>query len=291
LEQAIKAFLIDLKLIQGRASNTLAAYRADLEQFQRVVQWETGEVPAAAGLTPEQIDVYVTWLNGQDYRTSTVARKMAAVRSFLKFVGSHEGRGTGTLAGRLSPPTASTSRSTRILTPAEIGALLAAPGDRGRVRDLRDAAILAVLYVTGIKAEQAVSLRTFDIDWEHGVLRVQGEPDLKPLNEAYEPLRVYLQESRPQLLSGPDDGALFLNQRGGGLSRQGLWLVVKKWSTAAGLEGSISPHTLRRTRAEHLLDRGWRKREVQRFLGLTSPNTLRGQPAPNTKREDRNLDE
>jgi integrase/recombinase XerD len=147
------------------------------------------------------------------------------------------------------------------------------------VRDLRDAAILALLYATGIRAAEAVDLRTFDVDMVSGALRASGERGEKPLGAAYGPLRAYLLDARPQLIAGKDPGTLFLNQRGGGLSRQGLWLVVKRWAKAVGLDGRISPHTLRRSRAEHMLEDGRRKRDVQRFLGLTSPNTLHSKPA------------
>jgi integrase/recombinase XerD len=88
-------------------------------------------------------------------------------------------------------------------------------------------------------------------------------------------LRTYLQDGRPHLVRDPQEDVLFLNQRGKGLTRQGLWLVVKRWAEAAGIQGSLSPHTLRHTRARDLLQRGVNRREVQRFLGLSSPNAIR----------------
>ncbi len=160
-----------------------------------------------------------------------------------------------------------------------LGACFPLPPTREELGICGTAAILAILYATGIRAEQAVGLQTFDIDLDRGVVRVRGEPAEKPLGLAYGALRVYLKEARPQLLAGQSVSSLFLNQRGRGLSRQGLWLVVKRWANVVGLKGSISPHTLRRSRAEHMLEEGWRKRDVQRFLGLTSPNTLRSEPA------------
>jgi len=291
LEQAIQAFLTDLKYGQGRASNTLVAYRADLAQFAKVVANKIGGSTPAGALTVEHVDAYVDWLEAQEYRASTVARKMAVVRSFLRFASADDRSQADSLLDRLKPPLAEASRETPILTRVEVTTLMAAPLERSRVRDLRDAAILAVLYATGIRVAEAVDLRTYDVDMVSGVLRASGERPEKPLGTAYGPTRAYLVEARPQLISGKDPGSLFLNQRGGGLSRQGLWLVVKRWANAVGLNGRISPHTLRRSRAEHMLGDGHRKRDVQRFLGLTSPNTLHSKPASLAGGEDESTNE
>lgn len=286
MEQEIRAFLTDLKYGQGRAANTLVAYRADLAQFTRIISTRSGSSIPLGSLTVEHVDAYVDWLEARKYRASTVARKMAAVRSFITFATENDGSRRDSLLGRLKPPAAEAVRRTRILSRTEVTKLLAAPTERGRVRDLRDSAILAVLYATGIRAAEAVDLRTFDVDLASGVLRASGERSEKPLGTAYMPVRVYLLEARPQLIAGKDPGTLFLNQRGGGLSRQGLWLVVKRWAKAVGLQGRISPHTLRRSRAEHMLEDGRRKRDVQDFLGLTSPNTLHSKPAGHAGGED-----
>jgi integrase/recombinase XerD len=291
LEQAIQAFLTDLKYGQGRASNTLVAYRTDLVQFAKVVADKTGESTAIGEFTVEHVDAYVDWLEARKYKASTVARKMAVIRSFIRFASADDRSRADSLLAQLKPPLAEASRETRILTRAEVTTLLAAPLERRRVRDLRDAAILAVLYVTGIRVAEAVELRTYDVDMVSGVLRASGERTEKPLDVAYGPLRAYLVDARPQLISGKDPGTLFLNQRGGGLSRQGLWLVVKRWANAVALDGRISPHTLRRSRAEHMLEDGRRKRDVQRFLGLTSPNTLHSKPASLAGGEDESTDE
>jgi integrase/recombinase XerD len=264
LEQAVQAFLNDLKFEHDRSANTLEAYRADLTQFVKVVTSQPGEKPTSTTLGPDQVAVYADWLLAQRYQTSTVARKMAAVRSFLKF--SRPGEG--------------------IELESLLSSLIAAPRERGRARDLRDSAILELLYSTGIRAAEAVDLRVTDVDLFRGVLRGSGDRPEKPLGPASEPLRIYLLQGRPQLHSGSESGALFLNQRGKGLSRQGLWLVVKRWAKAIGLGERISPHTLRRSRAEHMLQDGRRKRDVQRFLGLTSPNTLRFKLAKDREREE-----
>jgi integrase/recombinase XerD len=90
------------------------------------------------------------------------------------------------------------------------------------------------------------------------------------------PVREYIEHGRPHLARGPEVRALFLNQRGQDLSRQGLWLVVKRWSATCGLGADVSPHSLRHSMAHHLLDQGKSRREVQQLLGLSSPNAIRG---------------
>jgi integrase/recombinase XerD len=291
LEQAIQAFLAELKYVQARSSNTLAAYKTDLAQFKEAVARHTGHTPTMLDVTVESVDAYVTWLDLNRYRASTVARKMAAVRAFLRYAYGTGEHGPESLLARLKPPPSPIGRRTRVLTRDEVGRLLAVPVEKGRARDLRDRAILSLLYVTGIRVAEAVRLRTGDIDLGFGVLRGAGDRPEKALGRAHEPIRAYLKEARPQLAKDLEQQTLFLNQRGGGLSRQGLWLVVKRWARNAGLKGPISPHTLRRSRAEHMLEDGQRKGDVQRFLGLSSPNTLRLRPVTALDGEEEPRDE
>jgi integrase/recombinase XerD len=275
LQHAIQAFLADLTYIRGCTANTLAAYETDLRQFMKVLsrgKSRLADLPPE--LTSSDVEEYVAWLKAKGYQASTVARKMASVRSFIKFLEPKGGRHTEYLLARLKPPVPP-SRRTRTLTREEVARLLAAPAERGRVKDLRDSAILSLLYAAGLKAAEAVELTVADLDLFRGVLRSGPGRSERRLGGAAQPLRLYLQLGRPQLLAGRDDThALFLNLRGGSLSRQGLWLVVKRWARNVGLGDTVSPHTLRRSRAAHMLEDGQRKRDVQQFLGLSSPNTL-----------------
>ncbi len=154
--------------------------------------------------------------------------------------------------------------------------MLQAPSGLPGARDIRDAAILALVYATGLRAAEAVELTVHDIELERGVLdRPKSEADPLPLGIAYHPVERYIKEGRPQLLRNRGEPTLFLNQRGEGLTRQGLWLVVKKWAEVCGLSEDVSPYTLRHSLTRHLLQSGRSRREVQELLGLSSPNTLR----------------
>jgi integrase/recombinase XerD len=204
---------------------------------------------------------------------------MAAVRSFIDYLARHEGLVDVSLAATLRPPP-TPRHPPRVLGTQEIDALLAAPARQHTPRGHRDAAILALLCATGMRASEAVALRVEDIDLGRGLVfrrQSEGQEDQAlSLGQAVQPLRKYLDEGRPQLARSPDVPALFLNPRGKSLSRQGLWLVIKRWAAASGLEEAISPHTLRHTVAQHLLDSGRPRRHVQELLGLSSPNTLGG---------------
>jgi integrase/recombinase XerD len=141
---------------------------------------------------------------------------------------------------------------------------------------LRDAAILALLYVTGFRAAEAVGLRLDEIDLDEGVIRrANSQGPVLKLGESLKVLRRYIEKGRPQLNSNANEKALFLNQRGQSLSRQGLWLVVKRWAHETELGEDVSPYSLRHSLAHHMLNQGRTRREVQELLGLSSPNVLR----------------
>lgn len=277
MEDAVRQFLTHLEVDRRCAANTLLAYRADLSQLVQALSKRLGRPAERADLTPAALSSYVSWLSAQGYRATTVSRKMAAVRSFLEHLGRREAVDTAALLSALRSPPAPKQRP-RVLTPDEVRALLTAPERLKTPRGQRDMAVLALLYATGMRASEVVNLRVEDIDLARGVVFRRGpaanDDQALALGVAVEPVRRYLHEGRPQLARKPDEPALFLNQRGQHLSRQGLWLVIKRWATASGLEDEISPHTLRHSLANHLLESGKTRRQVQHLLGLSSPNAL-----------------
>ncbi|OGO16120.1 MAG: hypothetical protein A2Y93_03055 [Chloroflexi bacterium RBG_13_68_17] len=277
MDEAIQRFLAHLKTERGASVNTVQAYQADLRQLSRLYATRLGRVPVLTDLTAESLDGYLDWLIQQSYRPATVARKTAAVRSFLDYLGREGGPVVPPAAAVLRvPPTQRPAR--RVLSHDEIASLLGAPASATTPRGLRDAAVLGVLYATGMRATEIVNLRVEDVDLARGLAFRRGaaaaEDQSLPLGAAVEPLRRYLREGRPLLVREPDEPALFLNQRGQRLSRQGLWLVIRRWASASGLADDVSPHTLRRSLAQHLLDSGQSRRQVQTLLGLSSPNAL-----------------
>jgi integrase/recombinase XerD len=275
MNNCIQDFVVYLEVRRGRAKNTILAYQADLHQMVHVVSSQRGRRLQPEEISEECLKEYIDWLTHQDYRPSTVSRKMAALRCFLEYFSLVERRCEYSLLDHLKPPPAP-RRCPRVLTQDEVNALLEAPQILKTARGWRDAAILALLYATGMRATDTIELQVSDIDLESGMLRVPSRMGIRlPLNVAQEPLRMYLREGRPNLEKHQQEHALFLNQRGRRLSRQGLWLVVKRWAVKLDLGDDVSPHTLRHTLANHLLCRGVSTREVQRLLGLSSPTAIR----------------
>jgi integrase/recombinase XerD len=275
MDNAIRRFLTYLERDRSRAHNTILAYRADLDQLRQVIEARTGRPFQAWDLNSETISEYASWLGSQGYRPATISRKMAAVRTFLEYLHLVEGRTLLRFSSALRPPPTPKGQP-RVLTDDEVTELLDAPAHKGTARGMRDAAILALLYATGMRAAEVVSLDVDDLDWERSQVHKPGKHSYSlGLGEAEGPLRRYVAEGRQHLIRQEDERALFLNQRGQRLSRQGLWLVVKRWAQAVGLGEDISPHTLRHTLAQHLLRDGRTRKEVQRILGLSSPNTIR----------------
>lgn len=275
MDEAIEFFLHQLQTKHGRAKNTVLAYRADLRQFSSALNEIAGRRIALADITGDLLTRYAAWLGTRGYRPATLSRKMAAVRSFLE---SHAVSGSDAvpeLADALRPPPAP-RRQPRLLSPQEVEQLLAAPLRSGAPRSLRDGALLAVLYATGLRAADAVGLKLSDLDLADGRLRrTSDDGGWMPLGPALPSLQRYLEEARPQLVHDNDVSAVFVNQRGKPLSRQGLWLIVKHWADSTGLGDKISPHSLRHALIQHMLAGGKSRRDIQHVLGLRSPNAIR----------------
>ncbi|HET7012259.1 MAG TPA: tyrosine-type recombinase/integrase [Anaerolineales bacterium] len=275
MDASLQRFITYMRDVRGSSPNTLLAYRADLRQFMTAISPSPPNPAEASDITPQALNGYVSWLRQQGYKPATVSRKMAAVRSFLEYLQRENVLADPSLRSGLRPPRAPRPRP-RVLSSDELNALLTAPAQQDSPRALRDAAILALLYATGLRAAEAVALRVDDLDLVDGwVTRPQPDTSRLPLGSALAAMRRYVVDGRPHLARRADDRSLFLNQRGQRLSRQGLWLVVKRWTTRAGLGADLSPHSLRHTMAQHLLQQGRSRKEVQQLLGLSSANAMR----------------
>ncbi len=273
MDTRLKQFLNYVEYERGYAANTLAAYRRDLEQLRDFV--EVQGLKSWAALTPESLERFVAGLQEQDYSSATVARKVAAARSFLHFLFT-EGELTRELTAWLPQPKVG-RRLPHALSEEEIERLLNAASGMETPLRLRDRALLEVLYATGLRATEAVGLRASDVDLSGGVVRCVGKGNKErfiPLHpRAQQILGRYLSEGRPFLLTNANEDTLFLNRVGHPLTRQGLWFVIQQYAREAGLEDRVTPHTLRHSFATHLLDGGADLREVQQFLGHASITT------------------
>lgn len=274
MDNARRRFLTHIREERSCAENTILAYTTDLEQLSRVIAAGKGEPASLGSLTPETLSDYVNWLMQQGYKPATVSRKIAAVRSFINYLNTYEGIGGPKLSEELrSPPTP--RRQPRILSREETAALLEAPAEFDSPRALRDRAILELLTTTGFRAAEVVNLSLEDVNLNRREVYLSSSTDDPvPLGAATYAMHLYIQRGRPHLVRKPQVRAFFLNQRGQRFSRQGLWLVVKRWAAVAGLSYDVSPQTIRNTLIQNLLSEGKTRKDVQKFLRLSSPNAV-----------------
>ena len=263
-------FLACLELERGLSRNTLEAYRSDLQQFGGFIGPRERD---PLEVTPADLAAFVSELaEGRDghppVAPATLQRKIACLRSFYRHLRREQLLDHDPTA-ELRPPR-SRGRLPRVLSRDEVARLLAQPRGPGP-RPLRDRALLETMYACGLRASEAISLELSELDLEAAILRAHGKGSKERLvpigSKAVESLTVYLQQGRPRLLGLRDEPRVFLNLRGRGLSRQGLYKIVQGHARTAGLEDRMSPHTLRHTFATHLLAGGCDLRSLQEMLG------------------------
>ncbi|NIM94324.1 MAG: tyrosine-type recombinase/integrase [Anaerolineales bacterium] len=275
MEETIREFLDHLEHTQERSQNTLIAYKYDLEQFRIVNERMRGASFPLEELGDEDLISYLEWLQARNYRQSTIARKWAAVRSYLEFAKQQDYVIDKSLGDRITY-LPSERQHPQVLTRQEVYDMLNAPLSQKNPLGTRDSAILSVMYRSGLRAGEMIALQIDHVDLENGTLHASWCREFPTyLGAATERIRTYLLEGRPHLARIPEERTLFLNQRGTGLTRQGLWLIVKRWAMEAGLGDKISPQTLRHSLTKHMLESGYSKKQVQAMLGLRSPNSIR----------------
>jgi integrase/recombinase XerD len=264
-------FLHHLAVERGLASNTLIAYGRDLAKFSRFLARKAKD---PRHVRQGEIDEFARDLSRQGLSAKSVARALNAVRMFYRFLIAEKIVSLDPTAQVKAPRTWKTLP--RFLTLGEVDNLLAAP-DGASPLGGRDAAMLELLYATGIRVSELVSLRLRDVNLDAGVLSCMGKgrkERMVPLSRAaIGRLREYLETARPALQKSRNVAALFLNRRGGSMTRQGFWKILKAYGASIGLRGKLSPHVLRHSFATHLLERGADLRSVQVMLGHADIST------------------
>jgi integrase/recombinase XerD len=272
---AVRRYLDYLAVERGLAANTLSAYRHDLHRYTGWLSQRGIDDPAAAD--EADLVAYVGALRaggtpaGTPYRASSVARGLAAVRGFHRFLVRERLAGTDPSRDLDTPKVPSTLP--KALSVEQVEALLGAVAGHDKLA-LRDRALLETLYAAGLRVSEATGLDVDDLDLEDGAVRAFGKgakERLVPIGRsARRALEAYLVRARP-LLAGPRAGpALFLNAQGSRLTRQGCWKILRRHARHAGLEEHVSPHVLRHSFATHLLAGGADVRSVQELLGHAS---------------------
>jgi integrase/recombinase XerD len=275
-EHLMLDFLAYLEFERGLSRNTLDAYRTDLLQFGRfLARRDLSALDAGSGDVADFLaELAAGNVDRPPASTATIHRKSACLRSFYRHV-RREGLRESDPTATLSPPRRS-RKLPHVLTRGEIDRLLAQP--RGaEPAALRDRALLELMYACGLRASEAIGLELTDVDLEERVLRARGKGSKErvvPIGQAaVRALRIYLERGRPGLVKGASESRLFVNFRGGALTRQGLYKIVRRHAVTAGLADRMSPHTLRHTFATHLLAGGCDLRSVQEMLGHADVST------------------
>jgi integrase/recombinase XerD len=290
ITRAVRTYLDHLSVERGLAANTLSSYRRDLRRY--AAHLDAVGISSLDEVTEASVTEFATRLREGDadhppLSATSAARTVVAVRGFHKFVVA-DGLALHDPAAAVRPPTPA-KRLPKALPLADVEAILEAAGAPGTTLALRDRALLEVLYGTGARISEAVGLDVDDLD------AVPGDPDASVLlrgkggkqrivpvgSFALDAVSAYLTRARPELATAPaavtrgagSGGAMFLNARGGRLSRQSAWTVLVRAADRAGVTREVSPHTLRHSFATHLLDGGADVRVVQELLGHASVTT------------------
>jgi integrase/recombinase XerD len=271
MQQQIDAFMQYLEVEKRYSENTQAAYRNDLTQF---VNFVLRQVQGWDQVKKNLLLSYVSILK-QQYAPSTVARKVAAIKSFFHFM-AHQHYIQDDPTVTLDSPKVEKSLP-KILSPQDVEALLNRPARSSDPKSLRDKAFLELLYASGMRVSELISLDVKDVDLANRSINCANNPRNKrtlPLPErAKAALKTYLEQGRPALLRNEKENALFVNHWGRRLTRQGLWLIIKNHVKAAGLDASVTPHTLRHSFATHMLRGGANLHAIQKLLGHANIST------------------
>ncbi len=271
MQKRIEEFLTTLEVEKGYSENTRVAYKNDLGQFLTFLNTRPDlGVDDWGDVKKDHLVSYILHLKTErEYASTTVARKVAAIKSFFHFLVA-EGLIKDDPTATLDSPRVK-KYLPRAISQDQVEELLDAASSKDTPRGLRDRAIMELLYATGMRVSELVALDVGSVDIASASVRVFGKGDKERIIPVYEravqAVDAYLSKGRIHLLRKPDEKALFLNQRGSRLTRQGLWLIVKGYVKEADLKVDVTPHTLRHSFATHMLRGGADLRNVQELLG------------------------
>lgn len=246
------------------SSNTLSSYLRDVRQF---IQWLDGEGIAPSQAAQSDIKEYADYLARKGKSEATVVRCVASLKSFYNYMLVTHSVPANPVKG--FAPSKLERKLPEILTSKEVDLLLEQP-DAADAKGCRDKAMLEVLYATGIRVSELISLDIRDVNLSVGFIRCTGKKKERavPLYKAaIKALTAYINEVRLQLLDDPQETALFVNMNGERMSRQGFWKIIKFYQDKAGISKDITPHTLRHSFAAHLLENGADLKSIQEMLG------------------------
>ncbi len=278
MKEKVQEFLNYMEVEKGASPNTISAYRNDLDQL---IEFLTPKIPSSNGnnnwvaINGSLLSEYVVFLQDRGYSETTKARKIASVKSLLKFLIKEE-LIPGQSADNLASPKVGRGLP-KSLSPEEMERLLEQTSIRSTPDAIRDNSMFEILYASGMRVSEMVALNLGDINIREGYIRCFGKGSrerILPIHDsAIKALNHYIKSARPQLDTNSSNQALFLNLRGERLTRQGFWLILKAYAAKANITSKITPHIIRHSFATHLLRGGAPLRHVQELLGHASITT------------------
>ncbi|MQF99108.1 MAG: tyrosine recombinase XerD [SAR202 cluster bacterium] len=283
VQETIISFIGYLVSERGLSENTVTAYRNDLHQFLVFLELEKPSIQIKSNIwsdiTPDDLKTYLLVLQQKDYSKTTLARKIASLKSLFGFL-VDEGLINENPTISLVSPNKGTSIP-KILTEKDIHSLLKKMSSDDSINGRRNLAMLELMYATGIRVSELVSLNTKDVNYEEGYIRCLGKGSKERLITIHEQARntllYYTLETRPLLAphkkNTPFENALFLNNRGQRITRQGFWTIIKRCAIDANLKINLTPHTLRHSFATHMIQNGAPLRFLQEILGHSNIST------------------
>ena len=254
-----------LREVKQASENTVQSYRRDL--MQMITYLEEKEIREAAKVTKTSLHGYILHMEEQGKAATTISRMMAAMKAFFNYECMQE-RIRRNPAESLHAPKVE-KKAPVVLSVDQVSALLAQPSGR-TPKEIRDKAMLALLYATGIRVSELIGIQMEDINMNIGFLVCRDGERERTIpfgRSAKAALEEYLEYARNELLRGRESDYFFVNCTGGAMSRQGFWKIIKYYGEKAGIEEDITPHTLRHSFAAHLIARGADMRAVQTILG------------------------
>ena len=254
-----------LKDVKKASVNTLSSYLRDIRQLSDFLQSHTDCTFITAD--EDVLGDYINWLKGKGKSVATVSRAIASIKGFYAYL-LNEGLVESNPANVLVPDK-TTQKLPQILTSKEVELLLEQP-ECIDAKGYRDRAMLELLYATGIRVSELISLDLSDLSLAAGIITCHGREHDRAIPlypAAIRALNEYVEFIRPQMIATPDEKALFVNVSGERMSRQGFWKLIKSYQVKAGIEKTITPHTLRHSFAAHLLENGADLRSIQEMLG------------------------
>ncbi len=271
MQSDITAFISYLHNVKKTSDNTRLSYKRDLCKFADFMAKR--EISAFEQIEAEDLKAYVNYLNEQKFAAATISRNIASIKAIYQYL-CRERSGLENISEELKAPKIE-KRIPEILSMEEVVRLLEQPCGSSE-KEIRDKAMLELLYATGIRVTELITLSVRDINLQMGfiVCKDHSKERLVPFGEAARSAMMrYLEEVREAMLTDRNEETLFVNCSGQPMSRQGFWKLIKYYAKKAGIQADITPHTLRHSFAAHLVENGADLRSVQEMLGHSDIST------------------